>query len=88
MKTNKKDVTALKNNSQKQPIAAETIKNDQNSAIEQLIKDKTGEDCNISKQMSNMGLAVNKNTKKTEKLTSKHTFAHSKVDRSRYITKK
>ena len=56
--------------------------------MEQLIKDKTGDDKNISKQMSNMGLAVNKNTKKTEKLTSKHTFAHSKVDRSRYITKK
>lgn len=61
---------------------------DEKSAMEQLISDKTGADQKVSKQMSNMGLAVNKNTKKTEKLTSKHTFAHSKVDRSRYITKK
>lgn len=61
---------------------------DEKSAMEQLIKDKTGDDQKVSKQMNNMGLAVNKNTKKTEKLTSKHTFAHSKVDRSRYITKK
>jgi hypothetical protein len=61
---------------------------DEKSAIEQLISDKTGDDQKVSKQMSKMGLAVNKNIKKTEKLTSKHTFAHSKVDRSRYITKK
>jgi len=88
MKTNIKKVTGSDKNSAKTEKVSEDQTNDQKSAMEQLIKDKTGDDKNISKQMSNMGLAVNKNTKKTEKLTSKHTFAHSKVDRSRYITKK
>lgn len=61
---------------------------DEKSAMEQFISDKTGDDKNETKHMSNMGLAVNKNTKRTEKLTSKHTFSHNKVNRSFYITKK
>lgn len=76
-----KNIPAKKGNDEKISI-------DEKTAMEQLISDKTGDDQKVSKQMNNMGLAVNKNTKKTEKLTSKHTFAHSKVDRSRYITKK
>ena len=87
MKT-KKETTASEKNPIKSEMAAETVSNNPTSAMEQFIKDKTGDDKNISKHISNMGLAVNKNTKKTDKLTSKHTFAHSKVDRSRYITKK
>lgn len=88
MKTNIKKVTGSDKNPDKIEKVSEDGINVEKTAMEQLIKDKTGDDMNISKQMSNMGLAVNKNTKKTEKLTSKHTFAHSKVDRSRYITKK
>ncbi|MBE2228910.1 MAG: hypothetical protein IAE93_16255 [Ignavibacteria bacterium] len=88
MKTNIKRVTGVKKNPEKPEKAAETESIDQNSAMEQLIKDKTSGDGNVAKQMSNMGLAVNKNTKKTEKLTSKHTFSHNKVNRSFYITKK
>ena len=88
MKTNIKKVTGSDKNPDKTEKVSEDGTNVEKTAMEQLIKDKTGDDMNISKQMSNMGLAVNKNTKKTEKLTSKHTFAHSKVDRSRYITKK
>ncbi len=88
MKTNIKKVTGSDKNPAKTEKVSEDGINVEKTAMEQLIKDKTGDDKNISKQMSNMGLAVNKNTKKTEKLTSKHTFAHSKVDRSRYITKK
>ncbi|NOS84474.1 MAG: hypothetical protein HOP31_04965 [Ignavibacteria bacterium] len=88
MKTNIKKVTGSDKIPAKTEKVSEEQTNDHKSAMEQLIKDKAGDDQNVSKQMSNMGLAVNKNTKKTEKLTSKHTFAHSKVDRSRYITKK
>lgn len=88
MKTNIKKVTGSDKIPAKTEKVSEDGTNDHKSAMEQLIRDKTGDDQNISKQMNNMGLAVNKNTKKTEKLTSKHTFAHSKVHRSRYITKK
>ena len=88
MKTNIKKETGSDKNSARTEKVSEDKTSNEETAMEQLIKDKTGDDKNISKQMSNMGLAVNKNTKKTEKLTSKHTFAHSKVDRSRYITKK
>jgi hypothetical protein len=85
--------TSIKKNKVNEDIPAKNVDEaeksvDEKKAMEQLISDKTGNDQKVSKQMSNMGLAVNKNTKKTEKLTSKHTFAHSKVDRSRYITKK
>jgi hypothetical protein len=74
--------------SEKIPAKTKEEAVDQKSAMEQFISDKTGDDKNETKHMSNMGLAVNKNTKKTEKLTSKHTFSHNKVNRSFYITKK
>ena len=81
MKKINKNNPAIKN-------TTETDNSDENSAMEQLIKDKTGDDQKIKESINKMGIAVNKNAKKTEKLTSKHTFSHNKVNRSFYITKK
>ena len=81
MKKINKNNPAIKNSSG-------TNNSDENSTMEQLIKDKTGDDQKIKESINKMGIAVNKNAKKTEKLTSKHTFSHNKVNRSFYITKK